>query len=1105
MSAGAGGIDDNSTDPGSDRAQKAGPEGPTVVGIGASAGGLDALRRFFSDLPERTGLAYVVVVHLHPEHESHLAELLQPAVSFPVQQVTETLALEPDQVYVIPPNRNLDTIDTHLRVTALEEDRRRRAPIDHFFRGLAGTHDGHAVAVVLTGTGSDGALGIKEIKERGGLAIVQDPADAEYDGMPQSAIATGSVDLVLPLADIPDAILRFAGTKPEIEVPAEGEGLTGEETKQLQRVFAQIRARTHRDFSQYKASTIMRRLRRRMQLRHVEALSGYLDLLRADPDEVRELADDLLLTVSSFFRDPEVFQHLERQVVPALFEGKRAGDRLRVWSVGCATGEEAYSLAMLLVEEAERRDDPPQVQIFASDLHEQSLQRGRDGFYPGDIETDVSPERLARFFRREDGGYRVRKELRELVVFAPHNLLSDPPFSRLDLVACRNVLIYLQREVQRDVVQVFHYALDSGGWLVLGSSEVVETGDLFVPEHRKRCTFRKRDVDAAESRLPVFPLTRSRIPRSLDDQRSRVPAGYSRIHQRLLETHAPPSLLVTPDDRVVHLSASAGRYLVQPGGELTDDVFKLVRTELTMELRAGLQQARNDGCPWRSKPVTVHTEQPEQIVLDVRPSTVRDEENFCLVVLERVHEPASRETGIDAEPAEMDETTAALASRVRRTESERDLAHQRLQATIEEYETSQEELKASNEELQSANEELRSTLEELETSREELQSMNEELQTVNQENRHKVEELAQLSSDLQNLLAATDIATLFLDRELRILRFTPRVSELFNVRSTDRARPISDLTHRLGYDDLAEDAAEVLRTLIPIEREIHDDGGRWYLTRLLAYRSAEDRIEGVVITFVDITSRKQSEERLQRSEQALQDANETLEQRVEAAIHQIRELVSSLTGAEQDERRRISGVLHDDIQQHLYSIQMKLGFAREETVAGDLDEAAHEIRDAEERLETAIELTRTLSVELSPPLLESDGLIEALSWLVSHMADLHDLHVELRADGEPAHVDPDLRVFLFQAAKELLFNVAKHAGTDRAVLDVGQSAHDVWLRISDDGVGFDLPALEANDGEGYGLSNVRGRLRLLGGDLELDTAPGDGTRVRVRLPTGGAR
>lgn len=840
-----------------------------MVGIGASAGGLAALNKLFDHVPADSGLAFVIVVHLSPEHKSHLADLLQPHIPVPVEQVSETTRIDANHVYVIPPNANLDTIDTHLRLSKLEERRAQRAPIDHFFRTLASTHVGHAIGVVLTGTGSDGTLGIKEIKANGGLIVVQDPAEAEYDGMPRSAIATGLADLILPVAEIPGAILRYDRTEPRIPIPGDAEDEPDHtESALLQRIFAQLRARTGRDFSRYKKSTILRRIARRMQLNYLEELQSYLERLRTHPEETRALADDFLITVTNFFRDPAVFERLEKEVVPRLFEGKGPGDSLRVWSVGCATGEEAYSLAMLLVEQAGRLSNPAQIQIFASDLHARSLEKAREGFYSGDIETDVSPERLARFFVKETGGFRIRKEIRDLVVFAPHNLLGDPPFSRIDLISCRNLLMYLQRSMQRDVIELFHYALNVEGSLVLGSAETIDASDLFRTEDKQLCFYRKRNVPAPEPRLPVFPLTRAKLPGdpAANTQQPAEPLAYGALHQLVVERYAPPSILVSQDNKLVHLSENAGRFLLHPGGELTASIFKLVREELRIELRTALQTARDKKQPIDSRPIEVRFgDEPRPVVMHVRPALDPDKDGFVLILFEE-REPQNPDASIQpTRPS----GSALDAQRIQELEAELDLSRQRLRTIVEDYETSQEEMKASNEEMQSTNEELRSTMEELETSKEELQSINEELQTVNQENRHKVEELAQLTSDLQNLLTATDIATLFLDRDLRILRFTPQLGNLFNILVTDRGRPISDLTHKLGYSELRSDAEAVLNRLVPIEREVRDEAGHWYFTRVLPYRSAEDRIEGIVITFIDISGRKQAEGALRASEERL--------------------------------------------------------------------------------------------------------------------------------------------------------------------------------------------------------------------------------------------
>ncbi len=1058
-----------------------------VVGIGASAGGLAALKTFFSNVVDDSGLAYVVVVHLSPEHKSHMADLLQPHVRMPVLQVAESTLLQPNCVYVIPPNANLSAIDTHLRLQPLEKRRVERAPIDHFFRTLANTHDGHAIGVILTGTGSDGTLGLKEIKLRGGLTVVQDPNEAEYDGMPQSAVATGFVDLVLPLATIPSTVLRFARTEPRLPEAVEDDSKSSGQQLLMQRIFSQVRARTGRDFTRYKRSTIMRRIRRRMQLRYVEELERYIELLRTKPDEVRALADDLLINVTSFFRDPEVFDALEKVVVPKLFEGKEPEQEIRIWCVGCATGEEVYSVAMLVLEEATKRGgQSPKLHIFASDLHERSLEKAREAFYPGDIAAEVPAQRLKRFFVEVKGGYRIRKELRDTVVFASHNLLADPPFSRLDLILCRNLLIYLQRDVQADVLKVFHYALRPGGYLVLGTSETIDDGELFRTVDKDHSLYRRGTLQFPEPRLPVFPVERrDRQQPARASGTSAGPKLYEPMHRDLVEQYAPPSALVGPDGQLVHLSEHAGRYLQHPAGRLTASATKLVRKELAVELIAALHAVRHDRRPLRTKPVPVKFNgETRPVVLNVRPSLEPPSQGYSLVIFEE----------LDAEPSGV-ASAASKAGDRHAVELARELetTRQRLQTIVEEFETHQEEMKVSNEELQSTNEELRSTLEELETSKEELQSMNEELQTANQENRHKVEELAQLSGDLQNLLTSTDIATLFLDRELRIMSFTPKVADIFNMRQTDRGRPISDLTHKLGYPDLRSDAETVLRQLTRIEHELKDERGHWYLTHVLPYRNTEDRIAGVVITFVDITRRKKSEEEIRQ-------LSTMLEQRVVERTRQVRDLTSSLVRAEQRERRRLSETLHDELQQLLYGVQLKMRLARDETAAARHDEAMLRLAEAEALLLNGTRITRQLSVDLNPPILKHEGVRSILGWLSGHMKDLHGLEVRVDADDEVRIEDADVRVLMFQIFRELLFNIAKHSGATVANVTLKVLDDELLVGFADDGKGFDVDAVRVENRTKVGLHQVEERVGLLGGRIEVVSFPGEGTTITLHLP-----
>ena len=876
--------------------------GPTVVGIGASAGGLAALKAFFAKVPADSQLAFVVVVHLSPEHESHLSDLLRTEASLPVEQITQDTPLKPGHVYVIPPACNLNSIDSHLRLSEMEPDRAQRAPIDHFFRTLAATNDGNSIGVILTGTGTDGTLGIREIKARGGLTVVQAPNEAEYDGMPQSAISTGMIDLVLPIAEIPDAIARYVQVRPRLSQPGEdgpgedgpggdGPGENGQvdadDQQSIRQIFNQLRTRTGRDFSRYKRSTILRRIARRMQLRNVEEIDEYLEVLQQHPDEVTTLADDMLITVTNFFRDPLVFERLEKHIIPELLKHKTAEDDFRVWSVGCATGEEPYSLAMLLIEATAHLDSPPRLHVFASDMHEQSLVKARSGIYTSDIQSEVNPQRLKRFFHQENGGFRICNEVRELVVFVPHNLLGDPPFSKLDLITCRNVMIYLQRDVQRDVIDLFHYSLLPDGGLVLGTSETIDASELFRADDKKLAIYRRRNVPAPETRLPVFPLSHraGRVTHPYEKQVS-SPTEYRALHHSIVERYGPPSVLITPDDKAVYLAELAGRFLNLPGGEITQNIFKLAREELRMELRAVVHDARKQNTVQHSRVISITREgQPHQVVMSAYPVLGGDHDGFVLLVFDEREKSEPQDASLEfqndgewqhEEPAASAArlTSSSESARADELQAELDTTRNRMQGLVEEYDTTREEMKASNEELQSSNEELRSTMEELETSKEELQSMNEELRTLDQENRHRLDELKQLSGDLQNLLTSTNVATLFLDRELRIVWFTPKVGELFSIQTADRGRSLGDYTSQLGNKELLADAKQVLKLLVPITREVCDEQGRWYASRVSPYRSTDDRIEGVVLTFVDFSDRRKAEKTLRQTQERLEVALE---------------------------------------------------------------------------------------------------------------------------------------------------------------------------------------------------------------------------------------
>jgi two-component system CheB/CheR fusion protein len=845
-----------------------------VVGIGASAGGMQALLKLFEHMPLSHDMAFVVVLHLSPKHPSAAAEILQRATTMPVIQVSSPVKIERRHIYVIAPNLQILMVDGSLLVNELDRPRGKHVAIDLFFRTLAEVHCERSIAIVLSGTGSDGAVGLSRIKEQCGVTLVQSPSDAEYDGMPNAAIQTSAVDFVLPVVDMPQKLIELWQNARIIELPAPGDGeppiahLPGSTEAAnaedaLHEIISHLAKHTGHDFRHYKRATVLRRIERRLQVRAVPSLPAYCSLLETDPDEIKALLDDMLIGVTNFFRDREAFESLERNVIPELFKDKGPGDEVRAWVAACSTGEEAYSLAMLMADQATLVDAPPLFQIFASDIDDRAIASARPGVYPASIVTDVTPARLRQYFNKDDERYRIRKAVRDHILFASHNLLRDPPFSRLDLITCRNLLIYLNREVQARVLQMFHLALKPGGYLFLGSSESAESvAEYFVPVDKKNRLYRARPgVRPSQYQSPGSLTIGTRLP---GPQRSKLPSkhifSYAELHQRALARCAPPSVVIDRESNIVHASEQAGQFLRVSGGEPSRNLLALVLPELRLELRSAIYQAAQGEASVDCRPVELPGK-PELGPVAMTVRRFRDDEaeaDFFLVLFDR-YEQAPDHAVVMRLGGSHDVVLEQLEAELQRK-------REQLQETIENSEISTEELRASNEELQAINEELRSATEELETSKEELQSVNEELITVNYELKVKVEETGKANDDLNNLIASTDIATIFVDSGLRIKRFTPRATDLFSIIASDIGRSLLDLTHKLDYDDLADDVSVTFETLRPVEREVRSTEGRYYIVRLLPYRTNEDRIEGAVMTFFDITLRRQAEEQARSSE-----------------------------------------------------------------------------------------------------------------------------------------------------------------------------------------------------------------------------------------------
>jgi two-component system CheB/CheR fusion protein len=846
-----------------------------VVGIGASAGGIQALTRFFENMPADSGMAFVVVVHLSAKHESHVDQILQRATRMRTSQVNSTVAIEKDHIYVIPPAVNLQMMDGQLNVVTAERPRERPVVVDVFFRTLAEAHKSRAVAVVLSGTGADGALGMARIKELGGVSLAQLPEDAEFDGMPRSAIENNVVDFVLPVADMPQKLLDLWNNASRIEIPDAQEiaplaqppsNRQKAEAAEaaLSEILQLLALRTGHNFEHYKRATVLRRIERRMQVAGVSSMPHYLVYLQNNTAETPALLADMLIGVTNFFRDREAFEALERDVVPAVFEwaGKNDLDSIRIWAPACSTGQEAYSLAMVLASEAERQKSRAKVQIFATDVDESAIAVARKAAYPEYIVTDVPPNYLRQFLRREGPHYKIIKQIRDQVLFAPHNILRDPPFSRLQMVVCRNLLIYLNRRAQQHVLQVFHSVLERGGYLFLGNSETVDAAeDLFTTVDIKNRIFRSVGAAGAIRPMPV-DISQSLVPVAMspvsirartDSERA---VSYSALHQRALEKFGPATVLIDPSFRIVHLSDKAGRFLHHKGGEPSHNLLSLVQPEWRVEVRSAVLEALKTGNPTETNVLSVRRGSAHPAVRAVV-SPFKDREwgeQLLLLVFEDIDIPTPMAAGAP--------TVATGDAMVQRLESEIETLRSQLRQTIEHADTSTEELKASNEEFQAINEELRSATEELETSKEELESINEELITVNYELKTKVEETVKINDDLQNLISSSDIATIFVDKSMRVKWFTPKTTSLFNLIPEDRGRALTDITHRIDYPAMIADANEAFSSLRLIEREVSSKDNRWFLARLMPYRTAEHRIEGAVLNFVDITERRVAEERL---------------------------------------------------------------------------------------------------------------------------------------------------------------------------------------------------------------------------------------------------
>jgi two-component system CheB/CheR fusion protein len=843
-----------------------------IVAIGSSAGGLETLEQFLANVPEKNGMAFVIVQHLDPNHVGMMPELLQRMTSMKVFQVSDGLKVLPNCVYVIPPNKSMSILNGILYLFVPVESHGLRLHIDTFFRSIANDRQEKSIGIILSGMGSDGSLGIKAIKEKNGIVLVQDPSTAKFDGMPRSATEAIIPDVIAPVQELPTRLIELLQFIPQAKKNLE---LDIKNKSNLDKIIILLREQTGHDFSMYKKSTLFRRIERRKGIHKIDKIQNYVRFIQENPKEAEILFKELLIGVTSFFRDPEVWKRLGEQILPEMLEKLPNGYTLRAWVTGCSTGEEAYSLAIVFKEALAKIKNHRNLslQIFATDLDMEAIEKGRKGVFPSNIVADVSPERISHFFIGDNDGYRVNATIREMVVFAPQDVIKDPPFTKLDLLTCRNMLIYMEPELQKKLMALFNYSLKPGGIMLLGSAETLgNDNDGFEVIDTKLKIF-KRSLISRESRLLNFPSSFSVINKTKPEMKSpqKVVENIQTLaEQILLQHYTPAGVLVNDKGDIIYINGRTGNYLEPIAGKANWNIYAMLREGLRIVFPAAFQKALKTYDVVELHNVKVENGKVRYVNVTIqrieKPESIRD---MILIIFKDT--PGT----IESKEVNTKTTNQNFTSKQRELELELSQSYEDLQTLREEMQTSQEELKSTNEELQSTNEELQSTNEELTTSKEEMQSLNEELQTVNNELQNKVVDFSRANNDMKNLLNSTEIATLFLDKELNIRRFTDPITEIFKIRNSDIGRPFTDLVTDLKYPEIGTNAKLVIKNLTSIETEVETIDGRWFSIKIMPYRTIDDHIDGLVLTFTNITKSKKLEIELKEANESLQLNRET--------------------------------------------------------------------------------------------------------------------------------------------------------------------------------------------------------------------------------------
>jgi len=1066
-----------------------------VVGIGGSAGGLEAFSEFLRSVPPQTGLAYVFIQHLDPKHASLLAELLARQTEMPVTEVKHGMRVEPDHVYVIPRNTSMSIVRGTLKLAPRPS--LHSMPIDFFLKSLAQDQKSLSIGVVLSGSASDGAVGLRAIKAAGGVTFAQLPETAKYDGMPRAAIGAGCVDFVLSPQNISKELVRLA-KHPYID-PATYADKPPAAAANVHPILSILNSSMGVDFTHYKPSTIRRRILRRMALRRVEKIERYVSLLRSEPEEVEALFEDILINITEFFRDPGTFDTLQQQIFPRILAERQAGTPIRIWVPGCSTGEEVYSIGMCLLEflnQATASAATP-VQIFGTDISELALARARAGIYGENIADFLPRERLNRFFTRSDNGFQISKKIRDLCVFARQNMAKDPPFSKLDLISCRNVLIYLGPILQNKMIPLFHYGLRPNGYLILGSSETVGShGDMFKLVNQKHKIYQRQP---GTNRAPVdFVLPDEKIVEPLKDIKE-VDWTELDLHREtdrlILSRYSPAAVVIDDEFNILQFRGRTSPYLEPASGVASLNLMKMARTGLWVEIRTTIQKANREKAAVRSKGIPVRYEHRHRNVrIEVTPfKRTPGKGRRYLVAFHEVEAELTEQTQT-VEPATGTAIKNKAAFKTLARENER-LAHdltatrEYLQSIIEEQESAYEELRSANEEIQSSNEELQSTNEELETAKEELQSTNEELNTVNEELNNRNLQLAQSGNDLANVLSSVSIPIIMVGIDLRIRRFTPMSEKLFNLIPGDIGRPITDIKFNVEIPNLKGLLLDVIENLTPKIVELKDPAGHRYSLRLRPYRTEENRIDGVVMVMLLDLEAIGFEPIAE--EAALASAEDS------ALATMMRAYAARLLVAQEVERRRIARELHDDFSQKLAVLHLGVEAIQRNPPKGVTQTKALLDKIGAGITEVSNEVRR-IAYALHPSSLDDLGISASMRGYCAETSQREKIPIVYKDHSVPAIVYNDAALCLYRVLQEALRNALKHSQAKAISVTLAGADHSVRLEVKDSGIGFDPK--EAR-GRGLGMTSMEERVRLVGGRIAIESKPGVGSIVIAEVPT----